>query len=138
MRPLPRTVLRGRVALEQTDVDVVQPGLLAKWNLAALQGDLRSPPRALEARVNALVDPHVRKLGAQPPSLLDALGRQLDIHPRIAVDAALEVQRRLGMPREDQERSARCYGVQSGTRRPPATGAAAGSHLRRRDRWGRG
>ena len=72
-------------------------GSTSRGDVSAGQGDLRRLPRTAEAGVDADVDPDVRELLAQEPSLLAALLRQGHGHREVPVDPVFQVQGRLAV-----------------------------------------
>ena len=72
-------------------------GSTSKGTFRPAEGDLRRLPRAAEAGVEAEVDPDVRELLAEEPSLLAALLRQGHGHREVPVDPVFEVQGRLAV-----------------------------------------
>jgi hypothetical protein len=53
--------------------------------------------------MDANLDRHVRELSSEPGSLLPAVLGERDGNGRVAVDAGLDIERRMGVADEDEE-----------------------------------
>jgi len=101
--PFPLAVVLDGRAFEVADVNVVHKRLDLEGDVPAGEGDLRRLPRAAEAGVEAEVDPDVRELPAEEPSLLAAILCQGHGQQEVPVDPVFQVQARLAVTSQHVE-----------------------------------
>ena len=103
MLPLPGPVVLEPEPFEVAHVDVVQERLGLDRDVAAMECDLRTLPRARETGADADVETNVGYLLAEQLRLRSSLLREGDRNSWVSVDPVLGVQGRFPMPGEHVE-----------------------------------